>query len=181
MTWLLRPSEREPVVGDLLEEYRLTKFAALGPRRANLWYLRQLLSVLWHLVRPCVLLIAVIAFLSLRVKALGYGSIVAMPLLSIADVAVYFSCGCYAARRTALVRTAAIVGAITGAAGMASLLVVWSIGRPALLVAPVRDPFIAVIVAVMLLSALAYGALTATLGGIVGRRWPPKQRTLQGA
>src|SRR5579862_5094910 len=38
--------DRETVSGDLLEEYREVRLAQLGRLRADLWYLRQLLSFL---------------------------------------------------------------------------------------------------------------------------------------
>jgi len=37
---------RESISGDLLEEYRQVQVPRLGPMRANLWYLRQLISFL---------------------------------------------------------------------------------------------------------------------------------------
>jgi hypothetical protein len=44
----LRPSDRESIAGDLLEEYRAVRGPALGPLRANVWYVGQVLSVLWR-------------------------------------------------------------------------------------------------------------------------------------
>jgi hypothetical protein len=38
--------DRDTVSGDLLEEYREEKVSRLGPLRANIWYLRQVLSIL---------------------------------------------------------------------------------------------------------------------------------------
>jgi hypothetical protein len=38
--------DRETISGDLLEEYREVQLPRLGPMRANVWYLRQLLSFL---------------------------------------------------------------------------------------------------------------------------------------
>lgn len=41
---LLSPRDRETISGDLLEEYREARLPHSGPLRANLWYLRQVLS-----------------------------------------------------------------------------------------------------------------------------------------
>jgi hypothetical protein len=38
--------DRETISGDLLEEYREVQVPRLGPLRANLWYMRQLISFL---------------------------------------------------------------------------------------------------------------------------------------
>ena len=42
---LLKPRDRESIPGDLLEEYREERLPALGRARANLWYIRQMLSL----------------------------------------------------------------------------------------------------------------------------------------
>jgi len=44
LLFLLSPRDRETVSGDLEEEYLEVKVAELGPFRARLWYLRQVLS-----------------------------------------------------------------------------------------------------------------------------------------
>jgi len=60
---LVRMDARETVCGDLLEEYREARVPALGRRRADLWYWRQVggiwLRAYWWLVVPAVLLLAV--------------------------------------------------------------------------------------------------------------------------
>jgi hypothetical protein len=42
----LSPRDRETISGDLLEEYREARRPLLGPVRANIWYARQLISLL---------------------------------------------------------------------------------------------------------------------------------------
>jgi hypothetical protein len=42
---ILKPRNRDAVSGDLLEEYREEIFSAKGKLRADLWYLRQTLSL----------------------------------------------------------------------------------------------------------------------------------------
>ena len=54
---LLRPVDRESISGDLLEEYRAVRRPSLGALRANIWYVRHVLSMLWHLIRPCALVL----------------------------------------------------------------------------------------------------------------------------
>src|SRR5438105_1538084 len=43
---LLHPRDRDPISGDLLEEYREIALPALGPARASLWYLKQVGSIM---------------------------------------------------------------------------------------------------------------------------------------
>jgi hypothetical protein len=64
---LLTPSDRESISGDLLEEYRASKHPLLGAIRANVWYVKQVVSVLWPLIRPSVLAMAGLALLSVTV------------------------------------------------------------------------------------------------------------------
>jgi hypothetical protein len=50
LRWCLPPDERDPISGDLLEEYREAVLPARGRTRAQLWYLRQTLGlVVWGL------------------------------------------------------------------------------------------------------------------------------------
>jgi hypothetical protein len=50
LTRLLRSSDRETIPGDLAEEYQDTILPERGAWRADLWYLRQVASLGWHLV-----------------------------------------------------------------------------------------------------------------------------------
>jgi hypothetical protein len=45
----LGAKDRETIAGDLAEEYQETVLPARGRFRADLWYLRQVASVVWHL------------------------------------------------------------------------------------------------------------------------------------
>jgi hypothetical protein len=49
---LLRPGDRESISGDLLEEYREVRRPALGALRADAWYIKHVLSVMWRLLWP---------------------------------------------------------------------------------------------------------------------------------
>ena len=61
---LLRPSDSESIPGDLLEEYREVRCPSLGPLRADVWYMKQVLSVLWRVAWPCVVAIIALRILS---------------------------------------------------------------------------------------------------------------------
>ena len=43
---VLHPRDRDPISGDLLEEYREIALPALGPARASVWYLKQVGSIM---------------------------------------------------------------------------------------------------------------------------------------
>ena len=42
---VLNPRDQESILGDLFEEYREERLSNLGRARANLWYIRQMLSI----------------------------------------------------------------------------------------------------------------------------------------
>src|ERR1700687_5702113 len=65
---LLRPSDRESISGDLLEEYRAAKHPALGAFRANTWYVQHVLSVFLRLVWPYALAMSGLMLLFLVLK-----------------------------------------------------------------------------------------------------------------
>jgi hypothetical protein len=132
---VLRPSDRESIAGDLLEEYRVAREPALGRLRADVWYVEQVLSIVWRPIWPSALAFAVQSvFLALTVFRPGhhaphqaplptfvaaafdffwYGSVAPAPGVSIVDAAIYFVAACCGARRTGLVRTGMLVAAVT--------------------------------------------------------------------
>ena len=59
----VRPSDRESISGDLLEEYRAARRPLLGALGANIWYIKHVLSVLWQLIRPSALALAGLSIL----------------------------------------------------------------------------------------------------------------------
>jgi len=170
---LLRPSDRESIAGDLLDEYREARRPVSGAFPAKAWYLKQVLRVLWRLTWPWLLALTGLTLLSLRIRALWYGSLVPAPLVSLADALIYLSAGYYASRRTGLIRTGTIVAGATSLIGFTILFTSFAILNPSLLVAPFAKPFIFVILSVMLLLALGYGVVVGSIGGIVGRWLPP--------
>jgi hypothetical protein len=176
---LLRPSDRESISGDLLEEYRAARRPALGALRANAWYIKHVLSVFWHLIRPCALGLAGLTLLSLIVKSwsreafLGYGSLVQAPGLSLLHALVYLWAGYHGSQRTRLIRTGMLAAGGTGFVGFTVLFVAAVIRFPSLLIAPFSKPFIFVILSVLLLLMLSYSVVVGTVGGIIGRWCTP--------
>ena len=176
---LLKPADRESIPGDLLEEYRAAKQPVLGTRRANLWYVRHVLSVLWRLVRPCALAIAALTLLMLAVNRASrdafvwYGSVVQAPGVSLLHALIYSWAGFYASHRTRLIKTGMLAAAITSAVGFTVLFTSAAIATPGLMLVPFRQPFVFVILSTLLLIALGYGVAVGTLGSIIGRWVPP--------
>jgi hypothetical protein len=126
----LRPSDREPISGDLLEEYRVTRRPTLGALRANAWYIKHVVSVVWHLIRVYALVLAAQSVLlavtvfrpghhapnfrpemrhtvltMAMVKGVLYGSIAPAPGVSLFDALIYFAAGYHGVQRTRLIRT----------------------------------------------------------------------------
>jgi len=62
LEWLLKhvmtTEDLETISGDLLEEYREVKVAALGVSGANGWFAMEVAGFYWRLVWPCLLMLA---------------------------------------------------------------------------------------------------------------------------
>src|SRR4029453_10692271 len=138
---LVRPSDRESISGDLLEEYRAARRPTLGALRANIWYIKHVLSVLWRVIcpfslalaGPCILLALTVfrpghhavhhspemrpMFLSLMVKGLWYGSMVPCPGPSLLDALIYFLAGFHGFQRARLIRAGLLTAAATSVVG----------------------------------------------------------------
>src|SRR3954468_24641011 len=89
----LRPSDSESIPGDLLEEYREIRRPSLGRLRADTWYIRQVLSVLWRILWPCFLAIAALRIISFPLPSGWNASLVRAPGTSILDALVFFWAG----------------------------------------------------------------------------------------
>jgi hypothetical protein len=172
---LLRPSDRESISGDLLEEYRAVRRPALGATGAAAWYLKHVLSVLWHLIRPSALALAAVTLLFLIVNRpsreafVWYGSPIAAPGVSLLHGLVYLWTGYHGSQRTRLIKTGMLTAAATSLVGFAVLFITAAVSSPGLILAPFSQPFIFVILATLLLLALGYGVLVGALGGVIGR------------
>ena len=175
---VLRPSDRESISGDLLEEYRAAKWPAFGTLRANAWYLKHVLSMLWRLIQPCALVLAGLSLLSLmslvKGKGLWYGSFVQAPGVSLLHALIYMWAGYHGSRRTGLIKTGMLTAGVTSFVGCTVLFAAAAIRDPSLLLAPLSKPFIFVILWVLLLLAVSYGVMIGTLGGIIGRWYAPR-------
>jgi len=188
---LLRPADRESTAGDLLEEYRAAREPALGRLRANLWYLCQVLSILWREIWPGALALAALnvflattvfrpghhaphqsampALLSTVFRIVWYGSVAGTPGVSMLDAAVYFVTAYRAAVRTRLVITGILVAGATSVVGSAVLFLVAAAITPALAVALVRQPLLLMILSVYFLVPLIFSSLVGAVGGCCGR------------
>jgi hypothetical protein len=173
---LLRPADRESIPGDLLEEYRAVKHPAHGSIRANAWYIKHVLSVVWQLIRPFALALAGASLLSLMVSGspLLYGSLVEAPGVSLVHALVYAWAGFHASRRTRLISTGMLAAGGTSVVAFTVLFTAIAISTPGLLLAPFRDPFIPVILATLLLIALGYSVVVGAIGAIAGRWAAPE-------
>jgi hypothetical protein len=191
----LRPTDRESISGDLLEEYLEARRPSLGAQRANAWYIKHVISVLWRLIRPCALVLIgtnvlrvllgasgewfastprPTTMLALIARGLWYGSLVQAPGVSLSDALIYLWAGYHGFQRTRLIETGMLTAAGTGFVGFAVLFTGIAIRTPGLLLAPFSKPFIFVILATLLLIVLGYGALAGAVGAIVGRWTAPE-------
>jgi hypothetical protein len=199
MLWsLLRPADRESIAGDLLEEYRAARRPSLGALRANAWYIKHALSILWHLIRPYALLLVgpsiVLALtifrpghhavhnapvtrpmlLSLMVRGLWYGSFIGTPGVSLLDALIYFWSGWHGFQRTRLIRTGILSAAATSFIGMTVLLGAAAIVTPVLVGAIFGNPVLLLIVSVYTLIPAGYAVVLGALAGVLGRWLPPR-------
>jgi hypothetical protein len=97
---MLLPAEtRETVSGDLLEEYREARIAAVGPLRANLWYWRQvggiwLRAYRWFAVPVVLLLVVHDLFNTFRASS-GVSYLDGLPRLAVAPMSPLFGIGVF--------------------------------------------------------------------------------------
>ncbi len=186
---LLRPSDRDSISGDLLEEYRAAKRPALGAVRANAWYIKHVFSVLWHLVWPWAIAITAWELFLLSpgppalkdaLKGWWNFSLVPAPAISLVDCAIYSLAAGYCAQRTHLIRTGILIGGIISLLAWALVYGGLAVEQPELAAAAFANPGIFLIVGIYSLIALSHGVVLGTIGGIVGRRWLPPLLTTFG-
>jgi hypothetical protein len=168
-------------------QFRVLRHPSRGAIGASVWYLQQVLSMLWQLIRPCALTLVVlhiafgfllahdafdadsVAFIVL--KSLWYGSPVQAPGISLFDATMYAWAGYRATRHSLLLRSGILAGAATSLIGFATLFTTFAIMAPRLLLAPLAQPFVVVILSTLLSVAVGYGILFGILGGTIGRSW----------
>jgi hypothetical protein len=173
---VLRPPDRESISGDLLEEYREVRHPALGIFRADLWYIKQVLSVSWRLVWPCVVTMTAVTVFSLAIKLPWRYSLVQAPGVSVLDAAVCLWAGCYTSRRTRLVRTGMMSAGLIGILPPGLFLGVAAAREPALFLVPFAKPFIFVILFTVISLAIGFGVVLGALGAAVGAWLPSMPR-----
>ncbi|HEY1308228.1 MAG TPA: hypothetical protein VGF24_31960 [Vicinamibacterales bacterium] len=177
---VLRPADIESIPGDLLEEYREVKRPSLGQLRADLWYVSQVLSVLWRLMWSCVVAIGAVTVLTFVLPRGWNPRLVLAPGVSVLDAVVLFGAGCYGAFRAGRLLTGLVTAVATSLVGFTSYFVYVAITRPSLLLAPFYNPFIFVILATLFLIALSFGVGAGLIGALVGR-WSYRRGRLQAA
>jgi len=173
----LKPSGREPISGDLLEEYREVKRPTQGAFRANVWYVNQVLTVVSRLVWPGVATMTALSLLSLAIKLPWRYSLVQAPGVSVLDAVVCAWAGFYASRRTRLIRTGMMTAAITGLFAPGIFLTAAAVRDPALLLVPFSKPFIFVILFTLSLIAISFGIVLGAFGAALARCLPLAGRT----
>ena len=176
---LLRPSDAESIPGDLLEEYREVKYPSRGHLRADAWYVRQVLSILWRVVWPFVVAIAALRILSFPLPRGWNPSLVPAPGVSLLDGLVFLWAGYYGSQRTGRVGTGILVAIVTSLLGFTVFCVCAAITTPNILLAPFEKPFIFVIVGTLMAIALGFGIAAGTAGAAAGRWWPPRRRAVR--
>ena len=172
---LVRPSDIESIPGDLLEEYREVKRPFLGRRGADAWYITQTFSVLWHVVWPCVVAIVVLRILSFPLPRGWNPSLVPTPGASVLDAAIFVWAGYYGSQRSGRLITGIVTATVTSVIGFTTFFIYAAITRPTLLLAPFENPFIFVIMTILLAIAVTFGIVAGMAGAAAGRWFPPSR------
>jgi hypothetical protein len=126
LTLLLRPDDEESIARDLLEEYRKSRLPALGQRRADLWYLRQVAGLLGRASLPWAALLGALCSGRVLLDAFApptdWGPRSAFSTYS--AIATYLLVGSWTAWRTHHVRTGTLVAVVAHVAGQALAIAV---------------------------------------------------------
>jgi hypothetical protein len=165
----LPESDAETVAGDLLEEYRLVKQPALGSLRADLWYLRHVLSIVGRLALPfaVALIAARIVLAAWMLFPLGgrwNPSLIPAPNVALLDAIFCVAAGYAGSRRTGRLMTGVVNAGVVGLLDFAlfTMCAAWLV--PGLPVAIARKPFILVIGATFLAIAMTFALVLGAAG-----------------
>ncbi len=169
---LLKPADAESISGDLLEEYRAVRRPALGSFRADAWYIKHVLSVLWRILWPCAIAIAALHLVTFPLPAWN-PSLVPAPGVSLLDAAIFLWASFYGARHTGRVVTGVICAIVTSVLGFKITVAYAAVTTPGLLLAPFEQPFVMVILSLLFALALGFGVAVGTAGAVVGRWLSP--------
>ena len=171
---LLRLSDAESIPGDLLEEYRDVRRPSLGRMRANAWYSKHVMSVLWRVLWPCAAPMAAMkVLLLLAIHPSWNVYLVPLPGVSLLDALTFVWAGYYGAQRTRLVRTGIVTAGATSLLGFVMTAAYVAVTVPGLPLAPFEKPFIFVIMLITLAVALGFGIVVGAVGAVLGRWSPP--------
>jgi hypothetical protein len=123
---LLTPDDQKSVARDLLEEYRKSRLPALGQRRADLWYLRQVAGLLGRASLPWAAVLGALCSGRVLLDAFApptdWGPRSAFSTFS--AIATYLLAGSWTAWRTHHVRTGTLVAVVAHVTGQALAIAV---------------------------------------------------------
>ena len=164
--------DAETVAGDLLEEYRLVRQPSLGSLRANIWYTRHVLSVVWHLVWPFALALAaaragLAAMMLFPLGGTWNPSLIPAPNVSLLDAMFFLAAGYAGARKTGRLITGVVNAGVLGLLDFSLFTVAAVLLVPGLPAAVSQKPFILVIGGTFLTIAMTF-ALALGAAGAAG-------------
>jgi hypothetical protein len=166
---LVRPSDAESIPGDLLEEYREVRRPSMGRLRADVWYAKHVLSVLWRLMWPSAVAITVLRIASFPLPGGPNPSLVPAPGVSLIDAFILVWAGYRGSQRTGRINTGLIIAVATSVVGYTTFVAYALAVDPTLIRAPFKKPFIFAILSIVALMALGFGLAAGTAGAAAGR------------
>ncbi len=173
---VLRPSDVDAVPGDLIEEYRAAQRPSRGGFGADVWYVRQILSIVWRVVWPFLVATVALRLLSFPLPQAWNPSLIPAPGVSLLDAFIFVCAGAFGARRTGRLVGGIVLASMTSLVGFPMFFIEAAMRDPSLLRAPIEKPFIAVIVLALLVIAVGFATALGTLGAAGGRWLAPASR-----
>ena len=170
----LAPRDVETISGDLLEEYRDVRRPMRGQRRADVWYIGHVLSVVGRLIWPFALALIVARFVLIAINLFPLAgpwipSLLPAPNVSLVDAVVFVAAGYYGARRTGRVATGLVSAGVLSLVDFAIFAAYATLAVPGLLTAITDKPFILVIGFTFLAIAMTFALTLGVLGATIGR------------
>jgi len=166
---VLRPADIDAVPGDLLEEYRDARRPSLGALGADVWYIRQVSSIVWRAVWPFAAVMIALRLSSFPLPGGWNPSLVQAPGVSQLDALTLFSVGYAGARRTGRFVSGIVIAGLTGVVSFPPFFIYAAMRDPNLLRAPFEKPFIAVILLALFAIATGFSVALGMLGAAAGR------------
>jgi hypothetical protein len=172
---LSRPSDRDSISGDFLEEYRMVRRPELGRLGANTWYILHVLSVTGRVLGPFAVMMIALKSLT-RFVPVPNASLLQVPGVSAQDAAVCLMSGYYVSQRTGLIRAGALAAAVTNVIGVGMILAVLVGKEPMLVGLALRAHKFLFFPSMFLLIGLAFGLAIGSFAGLIGRCLPLPSR-----